>query len=239
MTNPCTTSCYTKSANYTVERFISEPIWNNAVYWDERKTAWSDCILRIPAMIDGSLDDVRADPHVSHICYEQYDRGRIVSSWWLQSLVSMSYILWWHHKDIYNHDHALYARHRSDAQWCHLIHIDQHSDLAMPNPYIDIGSFIQPALTSGVLASQEQIRTEYALMHYDVTKLDTYNLWTCIVDIDIDFWAPEMGIDAVANTYRRVRALMMHPSVGIITIATSPTYIDQSLAIQIIQDLLV
>ena len=62
----------------------------------------------------------------------------------------------------------------------HLLHIDQHSDLAHPkkgpdalnvqdinhvaqyvNESLQVGSFIQPALSLGRLADQVQIRSEW------------------------------------------------------------------------------
>jgi hypothetical protein len=80
MTYPRPTCRFTKDADYAVERFVFTPVGNNAVFFDERKKAGSDCILRIPPLITGTIDDVRIDPNPHHICYEQYDRGRVIAS---------------------------------------------------------------------------------------------------------------------------------------------------------------
>ena len=79
------------------------------------------------------------------------------------------------------------------------------------------------------------ILSEYSLLDYDITTLDTHSV---VLDIDLDFWAPEMGIEYYYQTIKKVRQLIALPDVRCITIATSPTYIHQQRALQVLHDLL-
>jgi len=54
-----------------------------------------------------------------------------------------------------------------------------------------------------------------------------------IVDINIDFWAPEMGIEYLDRSFEQVRKLCRQAD--LITIATSPYFMDQILAIDLIK----
>ena len=79
------------------------------------------------------------------------------------------------------------------------------------------------------------IMTEYSLFAMELWNYENKFL---ILDIDLDFRAPEMGIQEYEKTISRVRQLISLPTVWCITIATSPTYIDQMRALQILHDLL-
>jgi len=57
-----------------------------------------------------------------------------------------------------------------------------------------------------------------------------------ILDIDIDFWAPEMGIAEWDRTIQKTRQLIAGASV--VTIATSPCFIEQDRAVEIVKLLL-
>jgi hypothetical protein len=54
-----------------------------------------------------------------------------------------------------------------------------------------------------------------------------------ILDIDIDFWAPEMGIEEFDRSIEKTRQLIAGAS--IVTIATSPCFIDQERAVEIVR----
>lgn len=122
-----------------------------------------------------------------------------------------------------NHNHALYfwileAEKTSKMSGVPLIHIDQHSDLkANPfqlkrenlddvfvfvNEQCNVGNFIQPALQTGFIGVMEQIRTEWALLNYQ-NHHQHY-----ILDIDLDFWAEEMGIEQFDETIQKVKSLI-------------------------------
>jgi hypothetical protein len=79
------------------------------------------------------------------------------------------------------------------------------------------------------------ILSEYALLDYDISSLSSQSL---ILDIDLDFRAPEMGIEYYYQTIKKVRQLIALPDVPCITIATSPTYIHQQRALQVLRDIM-
>lgn len=56
-----------------------------------------------------------------------------------------------------------------------------------------------------------------------------------ILDIDLDFRAPEMSIEGYKKTINITKNLIKNSRV--VTIATSPYFLDQNIAIKIIKDL--
>jgi hypothetical protein len=248
---------------YDQETLLMKPIGNNTINFWERKEYGSDSILRVPSLIHGSLDDVRLLE--SGVCYEYVsDKWKLISASGLESLIQIS---WWD-KDIYiidNHNHAFSCRWRSYlsqqiSRGYHLIHIDQHSDYSDPSQYLSefiqdisasnillqdidrytnevltIGSFIKPALDCDLCMSHDMILSEYALLDYDIWSILSKSL---IIDIDLDFRAPEMGIEYYYQTIKKIRQLIALPDVRCITIATSPTYIHQQRALQVLRDIM-
>ena len=124
--------------------------------------------------------------------------------------------------------------------WFDLIHIDQHTDmntsefdLDIQKPNFDVynvWNFIQPAIKSWLINKVEQINTEYKLLNF---QTDEDNL---LLDIDLDFWAPEMSIEKYYETIEKTKNLISKSRV--VTIATSPYFLDQQFAIKICKDLL-
>lgn len=94
----------------------------------------------------------------------------------------------------------------------------------------NVGNFILPALNSGLVSEVQQIRSEYTLLHFLIPEQDY------IFDIDLDFWAEEMGIKAFEVTLEKTKNLIS--SAKLVTIATSPYFLDQSKALELIHQLL-
>jgi hypothetical protein len=131
---------------------------------------------------------------------------------------------------------------------------EKENDLDYMGEYVNevctIADFIQPALRSGLIDDCIQIRTENGLLDFDIdyadsdtkslrpsdTSLSQGRNCGYILDIDIDFWAPEMGIEEFDRTMAKTRALIAGASV--VTIATSPCFIDQERAVEIVRKLL-
>lgn len=123
-----------------------------------------------------------------------------------------------------------------------LLHVDQHSDMKdnafsligenedeifdFVNYRCNVGNFIVPALRSGILSEVQQIRSERGLLHTEIPKQDY------ILDIDLDFWAPEMGIEALEESFKKIRSMIV--SAKMVTIATSPYFLDQNLALDLL-----
>ena len=127
-----------------------------------------------------------------------------------------------------------------------LVHIDQHSDMnandfflenetwedvvSFTNEKCNVWNFILPALHSHLIDDIEQIRTEQKLLFY----LGEH--YPYILDIDLDFWDPKMGIQDYKWTLYKVKKLMGNAI--LVTIATSPYFLDQEYAIDLAKSLL-
>ncbi len=228
---------------------IDRPIGNNIFVYNERKELFGKAEIVISQLIEGTLDDVQlGDTTV----FAEEVAGEIKEFAGLKSLVMVE-------KSTYimdNHNHALHCWYKEYLAWnirkgLALIHIDQHSDMKDPVGWIDmskendleyiatyvnevctIADFIQPALRSGLVGECVQVRTEYWIINGEWWMVnDAY-----ILDIDIDFWAPEMSIGEFDRTIQKTRQLIAEASM--VTIATSPCFIDQERAVEIVTMLL-
>lgn len=158
-----------------------------------------------------------------------------------------------------NHNYALYLVTKHLQRFPHLqevslIHIDQHSDL-WPTPQhtpipdfttcsdetlfdyavktCNVGNFINPALDAWIIWSCNWIKNQYNLeSHFDRDRCDLSQQTAIRLDIDLDFWAPGMGTN-LEKTIPLVRTLMREAS--LVTIATSPYFLDQSYAIMLLE----
>lgn len=223
---------------YTNWFFITEQLWNNAFSYDQRKALWSECKIYVPPLITWTIDDLEIG---TEIAFEEVVDGKLISCKWLKKLIKTNY------KGIPtyivdNHDHALYFRHQHINQfptneWAKpfkVIHIDQHSDrqpgTSVPGG-VNVGNFITHALESRLIDECIQIRTETAL--HSTPKLD-FQDYNYILDIDIDFRAWKNDIE---NDIKIIKNLINN--VALITIATSPYFMDQKQAIEIIKKILI
>lgn len=154
-----------------------------------------------------------------------------------------------------NHNHAITFRYditySNKIQDTKLIHIDQHSDcwknenhlklnwnknemekvFKFCNEKCNVGNFIHPALESWIISSQIQIRSTTALQNFKTTKNQNY-----ILDIDLDFCLD--WIDRNRTNQETIRLLKnkfdeIWKYALWISIATSPYFLDQNLAIRI------
>lgn len=158
-----------------------------------------------------------------------------------------------------NHNHALFFRYQelfnwNIEKWIKLIHIDQHTDMNeaplirgdkgvlsydlkdiyhFTNYQCNVWNFIQPAIQDWLISQVLQINTEYKLL--DVSTLQRFNVSTFILDIDLDFRHPQMSIENYQQTIQITKNLISQAS--LVTIATSPYFLDQTLAIKILKDI--
>lgn len=133
-----------------------------------------------------------------------------------------------------------------------LIHIDQHSDLNTPRAPIDISrrydldylwrytnfecqisSFIKPFAKLYPQLDFAWIKSELQLLESQVSSLKSR---VFILDIDLDFRAPEMSIVNFDKTITLTRQLIAQAD--LVTIASSPLFIDQQYALDILHKLL-
>ncbi len=127
-----------------------------------------------------------------------------------------------------------------------LVHIDQHSDLrenAHEFPHFredvslekyfeasyfrsNVGNYLAPLLRNGTISQLVRIESESALLAFQAFASTPF-----VLDLDLDFFAPEMGIeyfDTVANSVRKIACAS-----ACTTIATSPYFLDQYRALGI------
>lgn len=230
---------------------ICSPHWNNAFSYEKRKSLWSDCTIYVPSLISGDWNDLKI---WNQIVFEEVDsKWNLSSHVWLQNFLHISKS----GKDIFimdNHNHALYFRFQSYFQKnisapISLIHIDQHTDMNdnenifsldvdldqisdFVNYECNVWNFIKPAIQSWLISEVQQINTEYKMTN-SVSDLQS----DFILDIDIDFRHPDMNIEKYQETIDKTRELISKAK--LVTIATSPFFIDQNLAIKITKELLI
>ncbi len=240
---------------------IKEEKGNNFFSYQKRKNSGSDCVLVVPSLIEGTIDDL----HIwKTICFEEYENGKLFSCVGLETMVRFDF-QWKKVIIMDNHNHALFFRieARTDwifQKWVSVIHIDQHSDMTEPeiffelkddvfqwenqkknflnyvfwyvNSFLNIGNFLVPALKSWLISQIIQVRSQYALTELE-KKIDLgFFQDTYILDIDLDFWVEQMGIDE-EQSLKIVRKLF--DRAVLVTIATSPYFIDQSKAIELVK----
>lgn len=216
---------------------ITENIWNNQFCFNqvENPKIW------IADSIDWTIEDLEI---WDNTVFREIKNWKVVEYKWLKNFIHIKK----ENQSIYifdNHNHALKYwideyKQWNISFWFNLIHIDQHTDmnqcefnLDLDNPYLDVynvWNFVQPAIKSWLISKVEQINTEYKLLNYETEKNDL------ILDIDLDFRAPEMSIQKYSETIKKTKELISKSRV--VTIATSPYFLDQSFAFKICKDLL-
>ncbi len=130
-----------------------------------------------------------------------------------------------------------------------LIHIDQHADtkenknsfkathsspqeaFGFANYACNVGNFLTSAKDAEIIEEIIQIRSEHAL--HNMEKLDFHN-YNYILDIDIDFWEDKSEKE-IESDFEIIRKLI--DNVCLITIATSPYFMEQKQAIELIKKL--
>lgn len=247
--------------DYSQSHIIRSKTGNNAFSYGERKKLLWKAELTIPSLIKGVMSDIKIG---NSIAFEEIDhRGTLRQCKGLQNLIKLedsstkitapTYI-------IDNHNHALYFRVKEIQSnkikydnALEIIHIDQHSDLANPIQKIDddkpisldeirhysnhkcnVGNFIRPFLHLFPQAQFQRIKSESQLWEYKIKQAPPTQ--TTILDIDLDFRSPEMNIKHNRETIQKTKDLMSQAS--LITIATSPYFLNQNDAIALLHKLL-
>lgn len=178
----------------------------------------------ITTIKEWTIDDVKL---WSHIVFEEIDEKWVLHQCtWLEYIVKIKPNI----TVVDNHDRVLEFR----PKWFNVIHIDQHTDMRpVLDEWVNVGNFLRHALDIWFINSSKQINTEYSILNFDYSNFD---LSKYILDIDLDFWHPGMSIEKYQKTIDITKDLMKKSRV--VTIATSPYFLDQTLALKILKDLL-
>jgi hypothetical protein len=233
---------------------------NNAFSFEKRKTP----TLFVPSLIEGALEDVVIGDKV---VFEDFDENGVLKSCvGLRNSVRMKHPTTGKPIIIFdNHNHAFYFWHEALAKGeiekgSTLVHIDQHKDMRRPDPLIskgesndlkkvfdytnsilNVGNYIVPAIEDGLVGKMISITSEKELG--ELTPVGVQNFEpqpgkpkSVILNIDLDFWAPEM--DYIDPTLKTQKTKEWMSIADFITISTSPFFIDQILALKILNVLM-
>lgn len=227
--------------------YLDKPVGNNKFSFDER-------IIKkifIPKLVDSKIDELSMGDKAVFI---EIDDGHEYSCMGLKNMYRLVDDNIFPKKNVYvfdNHNHAFYF-------WCKslkdgmmkkgmtLVHVDQHKDTREPeNYYVDIndiedverytnevlnvGNFIKPALYHGIFDKLIIIDSDYGL---DVDVPDEF-----VLDIDLDFFSKEMEYINFQKKLDKIREYIKRAKV--ITIATSPYFIEQERAVSALKLLFV
>lgn len=171
-----------------------------------------------------TLTDVKLG---SHIVFEEIDeKGVIHQCTWLEYIVKIdpNIIV------VDNHDRVLEFRPKGFP----VLHIDQHTDMRPVWPEgVNVGNFLRYALDKNLITWSTQINTEYSLLNLDTNKIESDKI---ILDVDLDFRHPDMSIEQFEKTIQITKELIKKAK--IVTIATSPYFLDQILALSLLKRLI-
>lgn len=222
---------------------ITGPFGNNAFSFEGRVHKE----IYVPAIIRGTPDDLAMG---ERIVFSEVKDGKEVGCLGLKTFI--------HYlkggKDIFifdNHNHAFFfwayaASLGKIPKEAALIHIDQHKDSRKPEIFLDqkqfrdlsqvfrytnavlnVGNFIEPALHSGIFKDVVQMT--------DSNTFQTPLSQPCVLDLDMDIFAPEMKYMDERIKFNKIKDALRLASV--VTIATSPFFMNQQEAIRIIKEI--
>jgi len=234
--------------------FLNEAVWNNAFSFDQRDNKK----IYIPKLIEiNNFEDIKLQEDKEKIAFEDFDfNDKLSTNYWVENF----YKIKWNNKDLYlfdNHNHAYSFWYLARNEWIiwdnnTLIHIDEHADtrdndkhLLKPesndlnkifeftNKVLNVGDYIIPAKEEWIIWEIVQIRNTSNLEDY-LDNRDNYedNL---ILNLDLDFFQPDL--DFIDYDLKKKVVLDAANKAKIITVSTSPFFIDQNLAINVFKDL--
>ena len=221
--------------------YIEKPMGNNIFSYDERENKK----IYVPKLIEGTLDDVSVG---EEIVFNEIDEDIEIKAKGLKNMVIYKY----KGKDIYifdNHNHAFYfwiksLKKGNFTKGCKLVHVDQHKDTREPENYnvnisniddvfrytnevLNVGSFIKPALYHNIFSEVIIIDSSYGF------ELDIDGEF--VLDIDLDIFSKDMDYIPYELKISKIKELIEKSKV--ITIASSPFFINQEYAIKVLKEL--
>ena len=242
---------------YQKSFYLTDPLGNNAFNYETKKIKK----LFIPKL--RTITDFQEIRLWAEVVFSDFDfEDNLIEATGLEDF----YHFEWKNKDVYlfdNHNHALYfwylARHQGKIGNNNLlIHIDEHSDMRDPEVYLsseesknmqkvfeyvnftlNVGNYIIPAQKEGIVGEVFQVRNEENLQNYLERFTKKTQTWEqksgVICNIDLDFFEPALDFIDYDLKMRVVRDALERADV--ITFATSPFFIDQSLALKVFFDI--
>ncbi|GAA0865036.1 UPF0489 family protein [Paraclostridium tenue] len=221
--------------------YIDKPLGNNVFSYDERKNKK----IYVPKLIQGDLSDVKVG---NEVVFSEIDFEEEINAIGLKNMVKFNY----KDKTVYifdNHNHSFYFWIKSLKEGlfnkgCKLVHIDQHKDMREPENYdvdieniedvfiytnyvLNVGNFIKPALYHNIFSGAVIIDSTYGL------EMDVEG--EIVLDIDLDIFSKDMEYISFDLRVNKIREYIDRAKV--ITIASSPFFIEQDYAIKVLKEL--
>lgn len=222
---------------------ISRPVGNNAFSFDKRVNKQ----IYVPPLVEGSLSDLAVG---YHIAFSEIDEGIEFNGLGLAQFI----VFRWHDVPVFifdNHNHAFFfwtygLRQGLFSPGLPLVHVDQHSDMWKPHIWpafslrddnlldqafaytnftINVGNFIKPALHLNYFSD---ITIITGSIDFELTFDGPI-----VFDLDMDVFAPVM--DYIGNPYKIDVIRRWMEQAAFITVATSPFFMNQPLAIDFIR----
>lgn len=234
---------------YTKPFYITKPVGNNAFSFEER----IEKQLYVPSIKEiSSLDEIELWDEI--VFSDVQLNWKLWDFSWLKNFYSWLY----KGKNIFlfdNHNHAYYFWHYARLQgiiWNGniLYHIDEHADTRVPEVFLsasdiqdekkifeytnfvlNVGNYIIPAKQDGLIWDIIQIRSEENIDTLWPIREDT----PIILNLDLDFFEPEL--DYISYEKKKNLIIEIAQKATLITVATSPYFINQELALKVFRDI--
>ena len=244
---------------YSKPFYILENVGNNAFSFQQR----SDPKLYVPSLV--TIEDFSSisllEENTEKITFEEFDfQGNMQRCYGLENFYQIS----WKGKTLYlvdNHNHVYYfwylARNKgiiSDDTL--LYHIDEHADTRDPweyltkkdtidlkkvfdytNFFLNVGNYIAPCEKEGLVGDTIQIRSEKALLDYNKGNFSWLEKVgrSIVLNLDLDIFEP--NLDFIEYDIKKQVIRDIAQKADLITVCTSPYFIDQERAIKIFKDI--
>jgi len=234
---------------YKKEFYINTPVGNNAFSYKKRtnKRLFVPALKKIHSFEKIELWD--------KIVFEDFDfDNNLISATGLKNFYEIDFLYKWKKKKCYlfdNHNHAFFFWYLAKKEKIIkekeniLLHIDAHSDMREPENFleeksennleevfsytnfeINVGNYISPAIKNNFIKQVIQIRDDKSLeKKYEAD----------ILNLDLDFFAPEL--DYIDYKKKKTFILSHIEKTPLLTIATSPFFISQNLALKVFYDI--
>lgn len=237
--------------------FIEKPTWNNEFSFDKR----TNKKLYVPNIVGlkiDELDKIKLQDDKEKIAFEDFDFDwKLQTCYWLKNFYKIDL------KDkeiiiVDNHNHAFYFWYEAYVNWkiwknSILYHIDEHSDFKDDKKYLqkqdeknlqkifeftnfslNVGNYIIPACENWLIWEVVQIRNETNLEEF---RIENWKLSeNIILNLDLDFFEP--NLDYIDYDLKKKVILDIAQKAKLITISTSPFFINQELALEVLKNIL-
>lgn len=243
---------------YTKWFFIESEIWNNSFSFKQREQqTWRKSKIFIPELIKiDNFSDIELQEDKEKIAFEDFwFDDKLSTNYGLENFYEIN----WNKKKIYlfdNHNHALFFWYLAKEKWLInnknniLYHVDEHADSRDPDEKlekidlqsvfdytnfskINVWNYIAPAEKQWLIKETIQIRNTQNLEDY--LKNVEKNNKNIILNLDLDFFQPDL--DFIDYELKKKVILDIANKASIITVSTSPFFIEQELAIKVFKDL--